>query len=278
MLRWTQGYFQRAGLLSPRLDAELLLAHCLGIDRVGVYMAHDRPLSEPERSALRSLVSARARGKPVAYLTGHKEFYGLDFRVGPGVLVPRPETEHLVDAALELLKQDERGAPRIADVGTGAGAIACSLAAERSDAVLLATELAPAPCRTAAANAQALGVAERLCVLRADLLTPVRNASLDLVVSNPPYLATGDPRIDQHVVSHEPALALFAGQDGLAVYRRLLPEALRVLRPGGHLVLELGEGQREAVAALTTQAGLRTGRCVKDLAGIDRVLCAQAPA
>ncbi len=274
VLRWTEEWFARAELATPRLDAELLIAHALGIDRVGVYLAHDRPLDADERAACRRLVAARGRGAPVAYLTGNKEFYALDLAVDPRVLVPRPETECLVDRALELLDEAEGGPWWAADVGTGSGAIACALADQRPGVRVVATEVDAGAARVAADNAARLDPEGRVTVVRADLLAPVKACSLDLVVSNPPYVAEDDPAaLHPHVAAHEPAVALYGGRDGLAVVRRLLPAAHRVLRPGAHAVLELGQGQARAAATVAREAGLEVVDVRPDLAGVDRVLC-----
>lgn len=273
-LRWTETFFRRKALSTPRLDAELLLAHALGTSRVGVYLAHDRPLVDAERARLRGLVSDRGRGVPVAYLTGEKEFYGVGLAVDRRVLVPRPETEGVVDRALELMQPADGGPWRVADVGTGSGAIACALAAERPGVWVVATELDAGAALVAAGNAAMAG--GRVRVLRADLLAPVGDGALDLVVGNPPYVAEGDRgALHPHVAAHEPALALFGGPDGLATYRRLLPQASRAVRPGGHVVLELGQGQAEAVTEIARAAGLTPLDVRPDLAGIPRVLCAR---
>lgn len=273
-LRWTEGWLSKGGIPTARLDAELLMAEVLSTDRVGVYMDHDRPLAEPERAAYRELIRSRARGLPVAYLTGRREFFGLSLEVDERVLVPRPETEGLVDRALELLPAD--GAhPIVADVGTGSGAIACALAHERPGLKILATEIDGGAAASASRNVARLAP-DRVRVVRADLLGCIAARSLGLIVSNPPYIAEGDTDgLHPHVAAHEPAVALYAGDDGLAVYRRLLPEAAERLTGGGHLVLELGAGQGEAVTALASSSGFEVVDIRPDLAGIPRVLCAR---
>ena len=276
VLRWTEGFFRRHELESARLDAELLLAHALETDRVGVYLAHDRPLLDEERARCRRLVAARANGLPIAYLTGVKEFYGVELEVDARVLVPRPETEGLVDRALELLQPEDGGPWLVADVGTGSGALACALACERAPVRVVATELEGGAARVAAGNAARLVPDGRVHVVRADLAAPLASASVDLIVSNPPYVASGDPSaLHPHVAAHEPAAALFGGADGLAVYRRLLPESARVLRPGGHVIVELGQGQKDGVGKIARSAGLTLIDTRADLAGIPRVLCAR---
>lgn len=272
VLRRTEGWLKGRGSATARLDAELLMGWTLGLDRVGVYLAHDRPLGEVEAERMRGLVRRRGAGTPVAYLLGSKEFHGLEFEVDARVLVPRPETEHLVDRALDALGPGPRS---VVDVGTGCGAVACALAARRPEARVVATDLSADAAAVAADNVRRLVLAERVTVVRADLLGPIAHGAVDLVVSNPPYVAHGDPELHPHVAAHEPAVALYGGEDGLSVYRRLLPAAAKAIRGDGWLILEIGQGQAEAVAALVADAGLGVVDVTKDLAGIPRVLAAR---
>ncbi len=274
VLKRTEGFLRDRGSMSARLDAELLMGRTLGLDRVGVYLAYDRPLDEDETDRMRGLVRQRSTGLPVAYLLGTKEFYGLDLRVDSRVLVPRPETECLVDRCLELL--DDRPA-RAADVGTGSGAIACALAHERAQLQLLATDIDPDAVAVARANVGRLIPDGRVTVVQADLLGPTEAGSLDLIASNPPYVAMGDALLHPHVAAHEPAVALYAPDEGLGLYARLMPAASRSLRPGGWLVVELGQGQAPAVGDLAARAGLQVQDVKADLSGIPRVLAAQRP-
>ncbi len=272
VLRRTEGFLRERGSLSARLDAELLMARTLDVDRVGVYLAHDRPMTDDETVSMRGLVRRRGKGLPVAYLLGSKEFYGIDLQVDARVLVPRPETEGVVDRALELL--EDRPAD-VVDVGTGCGAIACALACEHAQVQVLATEIDPQALEVAKANITRTVPDGRVTVVQADLLGPAQPSSQDMIVSNPPYVAEGDPSLHPNVASHEPAIALYGGQDGLAIYRRLAPAAARALKPGGWLVLELGQGQADAVTELVEHAGLGRVDVRSDLAGIPRVLSAQ---
>lgn len=259
---------REAGVPSPALDAGLLLADLLGVAREALVLDPTLPVSRDLQTQLEERLSARAQRLPVAYLLGRKGFHELELAVGPGCLVPRPDSECVLEAALARIPADGEGW-RVVDVGTGSGCLAASLAAARPRARVLAADL----------SAQALGWASRnhpgACV-QGDLLAWAQDASLDLVISNPPYLdreAGGDPEL-----AHEPALALYAEDRGLAVLRRLVPEARRVLRPGGHLLVEHGAEQGPATREMARAAGLVEVRTGQDLAGRDRFLAARAPA
>lgn len=261
-----RGLLAAAGLEEPLREAEHLLAHALSCDRLTLHA--DPP--EPAAGAMeryRALLARRARREPAAYLLGRAEFRSREFLVGPGVLVPRPETEHLVEAALELLPPDAPA--RVVDVGTGSGCIAVCIALERPRAEVVGVERSGAALGYARANAAALGAPGNLTLLRGDLLEGIIGR-FDLVVSNPPYVAEGDA-VDPEVL-HEPLEALFAGADGLEVYRRLVPAAAAVLRPGGHLLLEGPGDGVEDLHALARAAGLRVLPTRTDLAGRERVL------
>lgn len=275
LLRWTTDHFARAGIGSARLDAECLLAHALGSDRLALYLEFDKPTTEEERGAFRALVRRRANERvPVALLTGRKEFWSLPLAVTPDVLVPRPETETLVAAALERLPEAE-GEYRILDVGTGSGAVALALLCERPKARAVAGDVSPAACAVARANAERLGVADRMHVAPGDLFEPAGDARFDLVVSNPPYLGWEERPGLPPELAHEPESALFAAEAGTAVLRALAQGAPEVLSPGGALALELAPAQAERVAAWCGEAGLGDLRVHRDLAERPRVVSAR---
>ncbi len=274
LLGWTQGFFAQKGVDAPRLTAELLLAHALGCDRVRLYLDFDKPLGDPELARYRELVKRRADGEPTAYLTGAREFYGRRFAVDARVLVPRPETELLAEAALAALP--EGGAAL--DLGTGSGALAVTLALGRPGARVTAVDLSAEALAVATANAAALGAA--VTFLQGDLFAPLpEGARFDVIASNPPYVPTGELAGLMREVRREPRLALDGGPDGLVVLRRLVAEAPRWLAPGGQLLLEMHESHLEALPALCLAAGFATAEARRDLAGLPRLTVARlAPA
>jgi release factor glutamine methyltransferase len=271
-LRRATAFLEARGAATPRLDAEVLLATVLGTDRVGIYLAFDRPLAPPEVDAYRALVRRRAGGEPVAYLAGRREFWSRALAVSPAVLIPRPETELVVEQALAAAGERRRRL-RVLDLGTGSGCLAIALAAELPAARVVAVDVSPAAAAVARANATAAGVADRVAVLVADWAAALaETARFDLVVSNPPYVATADLARLPPEVRREPRLALDGGPDGLAAYRRLAPAAARLLAPGGRLLVEIGEGQAAAVDALLRAAGFGGIVRYRDLAGVERVV------
>jgi release factor glutamine methyltransferase len=276
LLRWTTGHFAARGIESSRLDAECLLAHALGSDRLRLYLDFDKPVEAEERARFRGLVRRRAEERvPVAQLTGRREFWSLPLLVTPDVLVPRPETETLVAAALELFP--ERDAElRLLDLGTGSGAIALALASERPKAGILATDLAPEALRLARRNAEALGLAERVAFAEGDLYAATGGRRFDGIVSNPPYLAESEATGLAPELRHEPRAALFAGADGLAALRRIVAGAPAHLVPGGALAVEIAPDQAEAVAGACRDAGLEAVAVRRDLGGRARVVTARA--
>ncbi len=256
--------FNGAKLDTPRLDAEVLLAHVLGADRAALISDPLRELTPDEARRFRDLATRRWRERePVAYLTGRKAFRWIELAVDPRVLVPGPDTEHLVEAALDLPRE-----ARVVDVGTGSGAIALALKHERPDLSVVAVDASPDALAVARANGERLGLEVEW--LAGDLLDPV-DGSIDAVVSNPPYVAEADrPALPSEVARWEPAQALFAGSDGLDVIRRLVPAAAE--RGAAFLALEVGQGQAPAVQELVRAAGFVDVGVIPDLAGIDRVV------
>lgn len=252
----------------PRLEAELLLSEATGLGRTELLAWPERSPSTEGLARFHALLARRLAGEPIAYIRGHQAFWTLDIRVTPDTLIPRPETELLVETALELLPV---GSPlTVVDAGTGSGAIAAALASERPDWTLVAIERHARAARVAAENMSRCAPANSL-LLQASWLAPIAMAALDAVVSNPPYIPEGDPHLDQGDLVFEPRTALAAGPDGLSAIRRLAAQAVRCLRPGGWLLLEHGFDQGEAVRAILAIQGLRRVTTRADLAGLPRV-------
>jgi release factor glutamine methyltransferase len=253
-----------------RRDAERLLLHVAHLERAALLARRSEGLSAATAVRFLAMVARRLAGEPVQYIVGETEFYGLPFKVTRDVLIPRPETEHLVEKCLELAGRFEH--PRLVDVGAGSGAIAVALAHKLPQAQITAIDLAAEALAIAEENAKRNGVTVRF--MRGDLLAPVAAESFEIVVSNPPYVPTADRAgLAVEVRDYEPELALFAGEDGLDVYRRLIPEARAVLVPGGFLALETGFGQSAGVAELFGASGFEQLEFVPDLQGIARVAC-----
>jgi release factor glutamine methyltransferase len=268
---------EAAAITEARLHAEVLAFHVVNCDRAYLFAHPERELTAAEQSDYDALIARRAAGEPLQYLTGHQEFWKLDFLVTPAVLIPRPETEHLIEEVLALVKKDPPSARlRLIDVGTGSGAIAVTLARELPHAEVYAVDLSPGALEVARRNAERLGA--HVHFAQSDLLAAVltNDAPFDFVVSNPPYVGLNEQdKVEEVVKRHEPPMALFAGDDGLDVIRRLIPQAFQALRPGGWLLMEIGYTQSSAVTALL--AGWNNVHCVPDLAGIPRIIAAQRP-
>jgi release factor glutamine methyltransferase len=254
----------------PRRDAELLLAHLLGCDQTALLTHPERILSAAESEQFERLLKRRLASEPIQYLTGVQEFFGLHFAVSPAVLIPRPETEHLVEAVLQRFEREAE--VRIVDVGTGSGAIAVALAHSMPHSRVTAVDLFPAALEVARRNAERHGVIDRLTLLPSDLLAAVGSEGFDAVVANPPYIAAGEV-LEPQVANYEPHSALYAGPTGLEIYERLIPQAARVLKPGGWLMLEIGYGQSPALRNL--MHGWAVVTLVNDLQGIPRVVLGQ---
>jgi len=280
MVRMAREFLERRGVEAARLEAELLVAHALGLDRLKLFLQLDRPVGGSEIDRARDLLVRRGRREPTAYITGVREFYGRPFKVGPGVLIPRPETELLVDVARGRFAKAAARAPRVADLGTGCGCIAVTLALELPGARVLAVDLSGAAVLCAQANARSLGAdlrfveGEGLAAL--DLATR-EDGPFDLVLSNPPYVAREERgTLAPEVAEHEPELALYAPAGDRDFWVRTLLERGRAwLAPGGMLLVELGLGQGAFARTLASDLGW-TPRLHPDLAGTDRVLEAVA--
>lgn len=273
VLDWTINHLKERGSDTPRLDAEVLLAHAWKCPRIQLYTRYDQILPADVRAAMRELVKRRAAAEPVAYLVGYREFFSLNFEVRPGIFIPRPETETLVMEALEFLKSQE--APRVLDLCTGSGCIAVSIAHEHPTALVTAVDLNPLAVEVATNNAARHGVADRVTILHGDLTAPVpAGETFDLIVSNPPYVREDEiPTLAPDIREHEPHLALTAGEDGLDVIRRLLVEIPPRLRHPGAVLIELSPEQGPAAVDLFSGAGLFSRvDLVRDLARVDRVL------
>jgi release factor glutamine methyltransferase len=263
------------GIDSPDLDARLLVGHVLGLDHGGLMRDAERPLERADIAGIEVLAARRLTGEPVARIIGVKEFWGLPFQVTPAVLVPRPDTETVVETALALIDRDGARRLRIADLGTGSGAILIALLHELPDARGVGTDCDTSALATARANAARLGVAARANFVACDYGAALAGGS-DLVVANPPYIATDEiAALAPEVRDFDPRGALDGGPDGLVAYRAIAADAGRLLAPGAHLVMEIGAGQAEAVSALAAAAGLDSIAVAPDLAGIGRVVSAR---
>lgn len=277
LLDWTAKHLAQKGVESPRLDAEVLLAHAAGCRRIDLYGTRFAEEADPQvRLAYRDLIRKRLEGCPVAYLVGKKEFYGLEFKVGPGVLIPRPDSEHVVVECLAALKGVAQ--PRILDLGVGSGNLALTLAKHLPDAEVVGVDRSPEALAIARENAQRLGVEERVRLLEGDLFAPLEKAAaFDAIVSNPPYIAREDlPDLPVGVRDFEPRLALDGGPGGFEVLERLVAAAPNFLRPGGWLILEIGTAQEQRGRDLLIAANVfEVHPTVKDHAGHPRVLKAR---
>lgn len=280
LLAWTQEYLSQQGADSPRLDAEVLLAHARRCRRIELYTAFDEEPAEGVRTAFRELVRRRAQGMPVAYLVGRREFYALDFRVTPDVLIPRPESEFLVIAALDALKRrgPDEPAPRLLDLGTGSGCLAVALAKHQPRLSVTAIDLSPQALALAEENARQHGLADRIRFVESDLdHTLAPGEQFDVIVSNPPYVSTAEmARLPRDVAQFEPRLALESGPTGLEITARIVELAPRRLMAGGRLFIETSpQLAPRAEALVTDHPEWEREPTVKDLAGLPRVIAAR---
>lgn len=278
ILNRTANYLQQKGLENARLNAETMLSAVLDLRRIDLYLRFDRPVGDRELSAVRDLIKRRLGGHPLQYLTGKTEFYSLTFQVGPAALIPRPETEILVEALLERLGRREEELS-VADVGTGCGNIAVTLAVHLDRARLWAIDRSSKALTLAQRNARAHGVADRIEFLQGDLFKPLhrQRGCLTAVVSNPPYVSTDELKeLPAEIRDHEPLAALDGGRDGLEIIRRLITAAAGMLLPKGWLALEIGAGQDDRVRELISRTGCyRDMETIPDYSGIPRVILAR---
>jgi release factor glutamine methyltransferase len=266
---------EAADVGSPRMNAEVLLMFVLGVNRAYLYAHPERELSVEDGARYDEVLAQRATGLPAQYITGHQEFWGLDFVVSPAVLIPRPETEHLVETVLELARGTER--PKLVDIGTGSGCVALALAHELKDVEAYAVDVSAEALALARANAARLGLDGRVLFLQSNVLEALAGVhDFDFVVSNPPYVGFGEAdKVQKSVRDFEPRVAVFAGEQGLDVIRRLIEQAHRALKPGGWLALEIGYSMRDAVVNLLSPTMWEDVRVVPDLQGIPRVVAAR---
>ena len=275
LIEWTTEYFERHEIPTPRLDAELLLGHLLQKSRLQLYLSFEMPVFQGALSKFRELIKKRVDHTPVSYLTNHKEFMSLNFYVDSRVLIPRPETETLVETVL----QHQKESCRFVEIGTGCGAIVISFSHQRPDSELVATDLSKEALEVAQQNALTHNCADRLTFLQGDLFEPLHelpNPRFDWIASNPPYVGTGEAStLPLDVREHEPEVALFAGADGLDIIRRIVTDAPQFLNVEGKLILEIGCNQSHAVQNLIkSQPVYKRCEFIKDYAGIERVLLA----
>ncbi len=278
ILKWTEQYFAKAGLDSARLDAEVLLSHVLKKERIFLYVHFDQPLEPHELATYKECIKRRVKHEPVAYITGHREFMGLEFKVSKDTLIPRPDTEILVEAVLQRLKPTGEGCC-IADIGTGTGAICLSLLNYLPQLKGYAVDISAEALKIALENAENLGLKDRVVLLQGDLLEPLKQKlpageRLSAIVSNPPYIPKADIQgLEADVRAYEPIGALDGGVDGLDFYRRLMQESAELLENDGFLTLEVGIHQAQQLKALS-EAMPQWQNCeiIRDLAGIERVV------
>jgi release factor glutamine methyltransferase len=266
-------YLDENAVGSPRMNAEMLLMFTLRCDRAHLYAHPERALTADEKAQYQAYLQERARGVPAQYIVGHQEFWGLDFIVNPAVLIPRPETEHLVETTIEIARREKLERLRIVDVGTGSGAIALALAKELPAAEITAVDVSREALDVARLNAARLEL-DRVRFRENDLLAGFEGAGFDFVVSNPPYVGESEAdKVQREVRKFEPHIAVFGGPEGLDAVRRLIPQAHAALRPSGWLLMEIGYSQSERVREMLT--GWHDVHTVPDLQGIPRVVVAQ---
>ena len=274
LLEWTTGFFEKHNIPNPRLDAEVLLGHLLKKSRLQLYLHFDMPVFQDDLTVFRELIKKRIARTPLSYLTNHKEFMSLDFYVDERVLIPRPETEFIVET---ILKTKEDTPQRLLEIGTGSGVIATALAVNMPEWEIIATDISNDALAVAEKNRDAHDCVERITLLHGDLFEPIKTlqpARFNWIVSNPPYIMSGErDNLSPDIRDYEPSVALFAGEDGLSVICRLITEAPNYLHPEGKLIFEIGDKQAESVKALLDeQPTYQNYRFIKDYAGIERVV------
>lgn len=275
LLDWTAKHLAEQGVEFPRLDAEVLLAHAVGCKRIELYTRHGEIAAPEYRQRYRELIGQRLEGCPVAYLVGRKEFFSLELEVSPAVLIPRPDSEHVVMECLRLA--EKQPAPTVLDLGVGSGNLSIAIAHRHQGARVTAVDVSPEALAVARRNAEKHGVASRLEFLAGDLCAPVAGRQFDFIVSNPPYIPHGDiAGLALGVRDYEPHRALDGGPDGFAVFDRLVREAITHLNPGGWLLVEIGAPQEQAARRkLSEHGGYELANTIFDYSGHPRVLAAR---
>ena len=273
ILQWTSGFLQEKGISAPRLESELLLAHARQCQRIHLYADFDAPLSDDERARMREMVKRRAAREPLAYITGLREFYGREFEIERGVLVPRPETETLIDVCLEYLAADSDA--HVCEIGVGSGCISVTLALQRPQLQLTATDLSEIALNCAVRNVAKYSLDRRVTIQRADLF-PDNHPLFDGIVSNPPYVTAGElSDLEPEVSVHEPQDALVSGADGLDCLRAIISRACDTLKPEGWIALEMDPAQCATVTTLLDAEGFGDVKTVQDCFGVDRIVHAR---
>jgi len=282
LLNWSTNYLREYRIENPRLNAELLLAHSLNLSREGLYVHLHGQVKEKEKEALERMIKRRIRGEPLQYILEHQEFWSFDFKVNPRVLIPRPETELLVEQALSILSKDDFETTHfVLELGTGSGAIAISLAKELKDVFLVAADISRDALVLAMENAKSAGVIHQIEFVNGDLFAPFRSfrerRPFDLILSNPPYINRSEIQgLPEEVKDYEPIGALDGGEDGLEFYRRITSEGPFYLRKGGWILLEVGQGQGSKVSEMIAKGGcFNMPELIRDFSGIERVVKAQ---
>ena len=276
LLEWTTGYFEKHNIPNPRLDAEVLLGHLLEKSRLQLYLHFDMPVFQDDLTVFREFIKKRIARTPISYLTNHKEFMSLNFYVDERVLIPRPETEFIVET---ILKKKEDTPQRLLEIGTGSGVIATALAVNKSEWEIIATDISNDALAVAEKNRNAHDCTDRITLLHGDLFEPIKtlhSSQFNWIVSNPPYVMSGErDTLSPDIRDYEPHIALFAGEDGLSIIRRLITEAPNYLHPEGKLIFEIGDKQAEQVKELLEeQPAYQNYQFIKDYAGIERVVLA----
>lgn len=275
LIEWTKDYLGNKGISTARLDGEVILAQVLGTDRTHLYMNFDQPLTEKELTSFKTLLQRRARHEPLQYITGEQEFWSMPFSVSPCVLIPRPETELLVEEGAKALCRDFSGETlKVLDIGTGSGALAAALASELGEAAVIAVDISKDALTIARENIERNGLSASVTILEGDLFTPVAGTKFHLIVSNPPYIPKCDlASLQREVKDFEPLAALDGGEDGLDYYRQIIPLAPNFLLPGGWLMFEHGAGQYADIIELFEKTdSFEEITSVKDYAGLDRLV------